>query len=119
MAGLQGLPRLTVPIRAGRADRLDHHPDQLVVDRINPGLAGQARGLRGLHIAARSLAVHPCTAGHHPQPLTLQPAPQHLTNLNHADLPESHPATSTSVNPDVTIKRTTHRPTPATRRVVP
>ena len=79
------------PFGSDRADRLDHQPDQLVAHRLRAGLAGQARGLGRLDIPAGGLAVHPRPARDLPQPLTLEPDPQHLTHLDHADLPESHP----------------------------
>ena len=91
----QDLPRGTVPGGSDRADRLDDQPDQLVGDRLlhrHTGLAGKSLRLGRLDIAAGGLAVHSRPLRDLPQPRTLEPGPQHLTHLDHADLPESHPS---------------------------
>ena len=87
------------PCPFGRAGRTASttSPDQLIGDRIHTGLPGQPRSLGRLDVPAGGLAVHPRPLGDRPQPVALQPRPQHLTHLNHTDLPESHPRlTSTS-----------------------
>ena len=91
----QGLPRGTVPGGPDRADRLEDQPDQLVGDRLvhrHTGLARQPLRLGRLDIAPSGLAVHPRPLRDLPQPSSLEPGPQHLTHLDHTDLPESHPS---------------------------
>jgi len=81
----------TVPVRPSRADPLHHQPHQLVGEPFRAGVAGQPGRLRGSDIPAGRLPVHPRPGPDRPQPVTLQPGPQHLTHLDHADLPETHP----------------------------
>jgi hypothetical protein len=75
---------------ASRAHRGDHRSDQLVTQRLDPGLPRQPRSYRSLDIPPGGLAVHPRALGHRPQAGSLQPSPQHLTHLDHTDLPERH-----------------------------
>lgn len=77
-------------VRASRAHRGDHGSDQLVRQRLGAILPGQARLDRRVDIPPGGLAVHPRAPGHRPQASPLQPPPQHLTHLDHADLPERH-----------------------------
>ena len=86
----QQLPRLAVPVRACRTDRVDDLADELVGDRAHARVADQPSGLGRGDVPASGLAVHPRPLGRLPQPRSLQPRTQHLTHLNHADLPESH-----------------------------
>ena len=90
LAGLQGLPRRPVPVRAGRTHHRHHLGDQLVVDRREPRVPLQAGLLRGGDVPAGRLPVHPRPFGDRPQAGALQPAAEHFPDLNHTDLPESH-----------------------------
>ena len=118
-AGLQALPRLAVPARAGRADGLGDLADQLAGQLPRPAVAGQPRRHRRLDIPAGGLAIHPSLRGHRPQPRPGQPRPEHLTDLCHSNLPEHHPPQP----PNPTTCRHPNRKvikTPGTtRRVVP
>jgi hypothetical protein len=84
------LPRRAVPADPGRADRGHHRADQLVRQLLLPAVTDQPGRLPGLHIPAGRLAVHPGPLGRRPQPGTRQPAPQHLSHLDHTNLPERH-----------------------------
>ena len=53
------------------------------------GVPGQALGLGRPDIPAGGLAVHARPLGDPAQANTLEPTTQHLTHLNHTDLPES------------------------------
>lgn len=86
----QDLPRRAVPVRPRRPDRVDHLPDQLIGDRLHAGVADQAGSLGRSDVPTGRLAVHPRPLGDLPQPVPFQPGSEHLTDLNHADLPESH-----------------------------
>ena len=86
----QQLPGGAVPVRPRGPDRLDHRTDELIGDRLRPGVAGQASGLGSGDVTAGGLAVHPRPLSDLPHPVPLQPRPQHLTDLDHADLPEPH-----------------------------
>jgi hypothetical protein len=88
---LQQLPRLPVPGRAGRADRRDHHPDQLIGQLPFPAVTGQARLLRGRDIACRRLNVHLRPPRGRALALPRQPRTQDLSHFCHQDLPERHP----------------------------
>jgi hypothetical protein len=88
-ARLQQVPRGPVARRPARPDLRDHQADQLVVD-LPARPAGQARLLRRPNISAGRLPVHPSRLGGLPQTLPAHPAAQHLTNLEHIDLPETH-----------------------------
>jgi hypothetical protein len=79
-----------VTIRAGRAHRCDDCCDELVVQRIDTGVPAQALRHGSLDIPPGGLAVYPRSLGHRSQAGSLQPAPQHLTHLDHVDLPERH-----------------------------
>src|SRR5664279_1931402 len=48
LPGGHQIPRRTVTVRPGRADRGDHRPDQLVTQRRLSRIAGQPGGLRRL-----------------------------------------------------------------------
>ncbi len=86
----QQLPRRAAPVRTCRPHRLDHRADQLVGHRPHPGVTGQAGSLGRGDVPACSLAIHPRPLSDLPQPQALKPRPEHLTHLNHTDLPESH-----------------------------
>ena len=86
----QDLPRPAVPVGTRRSDRGDHGADQLIGQRLDACLPDQALGLRGPDIAASGLAVHARPLRCLPEPGSIQPTAQHLTHLNHTDLPESH-----------------------------
>src|SRR4029450_10364245 len=47
---------------------------------------------RRLHVTVHRLAVHPHQPGDRAITLPAQPQPRHLFDLEHRDLPESHPA---------------------------
>ena len=66
-AGLQLVPRLPVPARPHRPDRLRDLPDQLIGELSHPAVARQPRLHRRLHIPAGRLAVHPRLRRHLPQ----------------------------------------------------
>ena len=77
-------------VRPRWADRGEHRTDQLITERLDPGLPLQARGLSSSDIAAGGLAVHPRALRDLPQPDPSEPTTEHLSHLNHTDLPESH-----------------------------
>jgi len=79
-----------VAVRSSRTDHGEHRTDQLITERLDPGLPLQARGLSSSDIAAGGLAVHPRALRDLPQPNPSEPPPEHLSHLNHTDLPESH-----------------------------
>jgi hypothetical protein len=90
-AAFQLVPPLPVPTRPHRPDRLRDLADQLIGQLRHPAITGQPSLLGRSHIPAGRLAVHPRLLGHLPQPRPRQPRPQHLTNLDHGNLPERHP----------------------------
>ena len=98
MAGAQRFPRRTMTLGAVRAHHGNHRADQLVTELINTTLTIQPRCHRGLNVAAGGLAVHPGPGGHHPQAHPQQPYPQHLTNLDHRNLPIHQRTTFTSID---------------------
>ena len=59
LAGLEGLPRCPVPVRAGRTHRRHHLGDQHVVHVREPRVPLQTGRLRGGDVPAGRLAVHP------------------------------------------------------------
>jgi len=69
----------------------DHRTDQLVTELIITAVADQTGDLRGLHIPARGLAVHPGPLRRGAQTTATEPAAQHLSNLVHPNLPKRHP----------------------------
>jgi hypothetical protein len=90
LAGEQQLPRGAVPIGARRADSGHHRTDQLIGQRLDSCDLREALGLGRSDIAASGLAVHPRPLRDLPKTGSLEPTPEHLTHLNHTDLPESH-----------------------------
>ena len=79
-----------MPVGTLRSDRRHDRADQLIGQRADVVVQGQTLGLRRRLIAAGRLAVHARPLGCLPEPGSLQPTAQHLTHLNHTDLPESH-----------------------------
>lgn len=71
---LQLLPRLTVAGRAGRADRRDHHPQQLVGQLALSAVTGKAGLLGGPDIPGRRLHVH-CHVGRSRAKRSIPPRP--------------------------------------------
>jgi len=90
LPGQQQLPRRTAAVRSSRTDHGEHRTDQLIGHRLDPGLPRQAFGLGRNHVAAGGLAVHPRPLRDRAQTGSFEPPPEHLTHLNHTDLPESH-----------------------------
>jgi hypothetical protein len=90
VVGRQLLPRRAVTIAAMRTHHLDHRRDELIAQLIDTAIAGQAELLSGAHVAADRLAVHLRPSLYRAQPLTIQPQPEHFSDLVHADLPEHH-----------------------------
>ena len=90
LACCQQLPRRPMAVRPDRADVIDHRTQQFVGQRSHPRLTGQAGGLRRLDVSSGRLAVHASPLGGRPQPATIEPPAQHLSNFNHVDLPERH-----------------------------
>jgi hypothetical protein len=88
--GLQQSPGLAVAVDAVRTDRFDHHPDERVAQQLVPAVAHQPQPDRGIHVATNGLAVEPDQPLRRPDALAGQPQPQHLSNLEHSDLPERH-----------------------------
>ena len=62
---------------------------QLIAQRFKAVLAHQALDLGGIDEAAGGLAIDP-PLGDLPQTGSFEPTPEHLSYLNHADLPKSH-----------------------------
>jgi hypothetical protein len=87
---LESSPRLAVTVEAMRSHRLDHHADEHVAQLIVAAIADQAEPDRSVHVAAHRLAVEPDQPFRRPDALAGQPQPQHLSNLEHSDLPERH-----------------------------
>src|SRR5581483_4201696 len=54
----------------------------------------QAQLQRRLHVAADRLAIHSDQPLDRPEPRTVKPDPEHLSNLEHAHLPEGHSSLS-------------------------
>jgi hypothetical protein len=89
LTGEQQIPRRAVPVGPTRADRRDHRTDQLIRDR-RAGLPTETLRFGRSDISAGGLAVHPRPLRGLPQTGSLEPTAEHLTHLNHTDLPESH-----------------------------
>lgn len=68
-----------------------HPTHELIGQRLHAGVAIQADRLRRQDVAADGPTVHPGPLSDRAQPCPAQPAPQHLADLDHADLPERHP----------------------------
>jgi hypothetical protein len=66
LAGLQLIPRLPVPTRPRRPDRLRDLPDQLIGQLPGPAITSQPRFHGSGHIPAGGLAVHARRSGHLP-----------------------------------------------------
>ena len=66
-------------------------PTSSSVTASGPASRDNPAASRGGDVAAGGLAVHPRSARDRPQPVAFQPRPQHLTHLDHTDLPETHP----------------------------
>jgi hypothetical protein len=90
LPGEQQLPRRAVSVRARRADRGHHRADQLIGQRLDTVVAAQALGLGRSDVPASRLAIHPRPFGDLAQTGPFEPTPEHLSYLNHTDLPESH-----------------------------
>jgi hypothetical protein len=90
LPGQQQIPRRPVPVRTSRTDHSNHRADQLISQRRDPRLPGQPFSLSRNHVAAGGLAVHPRPLRNRAQTSPVEPPAQHLTHLNHTDLPESH-----------------------------
>jgi hypothetical protein len=108
VVGLTQPPRLTVAVEAVRAHRLDHQTDEPVGELLVAALADQTETDSGIHVAADGLAVEADQPFRRSDALAGQPQPQHLSNLEHSDLPERHcrlrladqtTATATSARP--------------------
>ena len=87
---LQRLPGMAVSASADRPHGRHHLANHLIRQLGEATLATHPSRLSGGHIAAGRFTVHSCLPGHRAQPPTTQPAPQHLTHLNHRNLPERH-----------------------------
>ena len=83
-------PRLTVAVEAMRAHRLDHQTDEPVGQLHVAAIADQTQPDRGIHVTADRLAVEADQPLRRSDALAGQPQPQHLSNLEHTDLPERH-----------------------------
>lgn len=59
----QLFPRRAMAIRAYRAHRLGHHPDQPVINGLDTVATAQTGPLRGLDVAAHRLTVHAAMRG--------------------------------------------------------
>lgn len=79
-----------MPVGSCRTDRRHDGADQLIGQRADVVVPGQALSLRRCDVTAGGLAVHASPLGCLPEPCPLQPTAEHLTHLNHTDLPESH-----------------------------
>ena len=88
---LQRLPPVAVALRPRRPHRGHHLPHQLVGQLPLTAVAVEPGRQRRVHIVTRGLAVDTRLPGHLPQPLPGQPGTQHLSNLDHRNLPEHHP----------------------------
>lgn len=88
----QRLPRRTVPRRPHRTHRSHHHTQQLITQLGLTTVADQPGLLPRGHITPGGLAVHPRPLRRPAQPVTGQPGPQHLPNLDHMHLPVHHAA---------------------------
>jgi hypothetical protein len=87
---LQRLPGWATPTGTDRAHSRHHLTDHLVRQLSETTLATHPSRLSSSHIPAGRFAVHPRLPGHRAQPPTAQPPPQHLTHLNHRNLPKRH-----------------------------
>lgn len=86
--GHQQPPRLPTAVRPMRPDGLHHRPQELIGQLAVAAIADQAQPLRRRHVAADRLAIDPGQPLDRPQPLARQPQAQHLSNLEHGNLPE-------------------------------
>jgi hypothetical protein len=87
---LQHPPCLTMTVGAMRTHRLHHQTEEHVAQLLVPVIADQAKADSGIHVAAHGLAIHTGQPLCHSDALAGQPQPQHLSNLEHSDLPERH-----------------------------
>lgn len=83
-------PRRTVAVTTMRPHRLDHRAQQNVVQLPLAALPDNPSSDRRLHVATDRLAVHPRPVADHPQTLTPHPPTEHLSHLEHPNLPERH-----------------------------
>jgi len=90
LVGDEGLPPGPVAGGAGRADRLARHTDHHVAQLLLATASGEPGADGRLHVATDRLAVHADQPVDTPVTLTPQPQPQHLFDLEHRYLPESH-----------------------------
>lgn len=84
------LPTLATPVRPVRAHPLEHPADELIGQLAFAAVTSQAQLDRGVDVPADRLAVHSRRLGDRPLTLTPQPQPQHLSNLDHTNLPVRH-----------------------------
>ena len=90
VVGHEHSPRLAVAVGAVRAHRLDNQADEHIGQLLVAAVADQPQRHRRIHIAAHRLAVEADQPLRRPDALAGQPQPQHLSNLEHSDLPERH-----------------------------
>jgi hypothetical protein len=90
VVGRQHRPGSAVAVVAMRAHPLTHRRQEHVGELLLAAVPDQAALLGGDHVAAGRLAVHRPQPLDRAEPLTPQPQPQDLTDLEHANLPECH-----------------------------
>jgi hypothetical protein len=88
--GGQRLPRLAPSPGPVRADRLaDHRHHRVAELLLTPGPI-HTRGERRVDVAVHRLAVRSGQSLYRAEPLTAQPQPENLSDLEHTNLPERH-----------------------------
>ena len=113
----QRLPRRAVPVRAGRADR--RRPPRRSARRSPRPRRRRGPAPRPAAASTYRRAVlrsTPARSATFRSPGPLQPGPQHLTHLDHADLPESPPAADLHVDGHDAGESTSRPPDPPARR---
>src|SRR5690606_37532887 len=117
MSGQQP-PRLAVAVAAMRTHRLHHSADELIRQLLLAAVTHQPEPFGRSHVAADCLAIQLRQPLHRTQTLAAQPQAQHLTNLEHTNLPERHRRPSVTTAQTAAI-RPTAAPAPVDPRVVP
>ncbi len=79
-----------MPVQPHRSYRRDDHADQLIGQSRDTILPTKTPGLGCRDVTTSGLAVHTRPLCRPPEPSPLQPTAEHLTHLNHTDLPETH-----------------------------
>ena len=83
-------PRPTMTIRLRRPHRADHPPHELIAQLTVAAITNQTQTDRSLNHPRDRLTIRPDQPRDRSIPTTIEPQPQHLTHLEHGDLPVCH-----------------------------